>query len=68
VYHAEIAGPAWQQEVPYTVVVVRLWHSGVHLLSQLHGIPPSAVYIGLPVQVYFEAINAQITLPKFAPL
>jgi len=68
VYHAEIAGPAWQQDVPYTVAVIRLWHSGVHLLSQLLGVAPQAVRVGLSVQVYFEMINAQITLPKFAPL
>ena len=68
VYHADIAGPAWQHDVPYTVVVVRLWHSGVYFLSQLHGIAPQAVRVGLSVQVFFEVVNTQITLPKFVPL
>lgn len=68
VYYSAIAGPGWQQDVPYTVAVIRLFHSGVHLLSNLHGENTQAIQIGLPVQVQFEAMTEHITLPKFVLL
>jgi len=67
VYHSEIAGPAWQAHLPYTVVVVQLWYSGVKMLSQLVCDDPQLVRIGLPVRVGFEAVHAGIALPKFFP-
>lgn len=68
VYHSEIAGPAWRAHLPYTVVVVRLWYSGVHMLSQLVCDDPQLVRIGLPVRVGFEAVSAGMVPPKFFPL
>ena len=68
VYHSEIAGPAWQAHLPYMVVVVRLWYSGVQMLSQLVCDDLQLVHIGLPVRVGFEAVHTGITLPKFFPL
>jgi uncharacterized OB-fold protein len=67
VYHAELAGPAWRTHVPYVVVVVQLWYSGVKMLSNLVCHDPQEVHIGLRVQAGFEAVNAWITLPKFFP-
>jgi len=68
VYHAEIAGPAWRAQLPYTVVVVQLWYSGVKMLSHLICDDPQLVRIGLPVRVGFEAVHTELTLPKFFPL
>ena len=68
VYHSEIAGPAWRVQLPYTVVVVQLWYSGVKMLSHLVCDDPQLVRIGLPVRVGFEAVHAGLTLPKFFPL
>ena len=68
VYHSEIAGPAWQAHLPYTVVVVQLWYSGVKILSQLVCDDPQLVRIGLPVRVGFEAVHAGMALPQFFPL
>jgi uncharacterized OB-fold protein len=65
VYHAEIAGPAWRPLLPYTVVVVHLWYSGIHMLSNLVCDDLRAVHIGIPVRVGFEVVNAWLTLPKF---
>jgi uncharacterized OB-fold protein len=61
VYH-----PGFADEVPYAVVVVRL-EEGVKLTSSLVGVPPQAIRIGMPVQVVFEDITDEVTLPKFAP-
>jgi uncharacterized OB-fold protein len=68
VYHSALAGPAWQPELPYVVAVVRLWHTGVQMLSQLQCDAPSAISIGLAVQVIFEPAGQQVLLPKFVPV
>jgi uncharacterized OB-fold protein len=67
VYHTEVAGPAWSTALPYVVVIVRLWYSGVKMLSHLVCPDWQLVRIGLPVSVRFEVASAQITLPKFSP-
>jgi len=61
VYH-----PGFATEVPYAVVVVKL-AEGPKMLSNLVGVDPHAIRIGLPVRVVFEAISDEVTLPKFAP-
>jgi len=61
VYHPGFAG-----EVPYAVVVVKL-AEGAKLNSNLVGVPPHAIRIGMPVKVVFEDITDEVTLPKFAP-
>ena len=68
VYYAELAGPAWREDLPYIVAVIQLWHSTVKVLSNLVHIAPARVRIGLPVRVVFETVSDRITLPKFAPL
>ncbi len=68
IYHSELAGPAWQPDLPYVVAVIRLWHSGVQMLSQLRGADPSAIAIGQAVRVTFERASEQIVLPKFVPV
>ncbi|MGE3540830.1 MAG: Zn-ribbon domain-containing OB-fold protein [Candidatus Tectimicrobiota bacterium] len=65
VYHAEVAGPAWQAELPYIVVVVELQYSGVKMLSNLEGVAPSAVRIGLPVRVVFRSEGDGLPQAKF---
>jgi uncharacterized OB-fold protein len=61
VYHPGFAG-----EVPYAVVVVKL-EEGAKLNSNLVGVPPQAIRIGMPVRVVFEDITDEVTLPKFVP-
>ena len=61
VYH-----PGFAAEVPYAVVVVKL-KEGAKMNSNLRGIAPHAIKIGMPVQVVFEDISDEVTLPKFVP-
>jgi len=61
VYH-----PGFAAEVPYAVVIVRL-AEGAKLVSNLVGVPPHEIRIGMPVRVVFEDITDEVTLPKFAP-
>lgn len=61
VYH-----PGFAAEVPYAVVLVKL-AEGPKLISNLVGIAPADIRIGMPVRVVFEPLSDEITLPKFAP-
>ena len=59
VYHPGFAG-----EVPYAVVVVKL-AEGTKMISNLVGVSPQDIRIGMPVRVVFERITDEVTLPKF---
>lgn len=61
VYH-----PGFADEVPYAVVVVKL-KEGAKMNSNLKGIAPHAIKIGMPVTVVFDDITDEVTLPKFVP-
>ena len=60
VYH-----PGFADEVPYAVVLVKL-QEGAKLNSNLVGVKPHDIRVGMPVKVVFEDITDEITLPKFA--
>jgi hypothetical protein len=62
VYH-----PGFAAEVPYAVVLVQL-DEGPRLISNLVGLAPDAIRIGMPVRVVFEYVSPEITLPKFTPV
>jgi len=51
-------------EVPYAVVIVEL-DERVRLVSNIVDCKPEDVYIGMPVEVTFEDVTGEITLPKF---
>ncbi|NIO09389.1 MAG: hypothetical protein GTO40_15830, partial [Deltaproteobacteria bacterium] len=57
----------WSFDVPYVVAIVEL-AEGPHMLSNVVGISPDRVRIGMQVGVFFERVNEEITLPKFKPL
>jgi uncharacterized OB-fold protein len=59
VYHPGFAG-----EVPYAVVAVKL-KEGAKMNSNLLGITPHDIEIGMPVRVVFEDISDEVSLPKF---
>jgi uncharacterized OB-fold protein len=56
--------PAFAKDVPYAPAVVEL-EEGVRLLSQVVDCAPDALEIGLPVEVTFDAVTPEVTLPKF---
>jgi uncharacterized OB-fold protein len=60
VYH-----PGFAAEVPYAVVVVKL-AEGAKITSNLVGVRPHEIRIGMPVVVVFDDITDEVTLPKFA--
>ena len=59
VYH-----PGFAAEVPYAVVLVAL-DEGPRMISNVVGCPASAIHVGMPLEVVFEPVSPEITLPKF---
>ena len=56
--------PAFQDDVTRAPTVIEL-EEGVRLLSQVVDCPPEELQIGMPVQVIFDAVTEDVTLPKF---
>jgi len=54
--------PAFQ--APYSVVLVEL-EEGVRLVSNMTDCTPEEIHIGMPVEVVFEDLAEDLTLPKF---
>jgi uncharacterized protein len=61
VYH-----PGFADAVPYAVVVIEL-EEGARLISNLVDCPASDVRVGMPVEVVFDDVAPEVTLPKFRP-
>ena len=59
VYH-----PGFAAEVPYAVVLVAL-DEGPRMISNVVGCPPSEIRVGMPLEVVFEMVSPEVTLPKF---
>jgi uncharacterized OB-fold protein len=58
--------PAFAAELPYAVVVIKL-DEGAKFTSNLIGIRPHDIKCGMPVEVVFERVNDDVTVPKFRP-
>lgn len=56
--------PTFQQDVPYAPVVIEM-DEGVRVLSELVDCSPDELVMGMPVEVVFADVTAEITLPKF---
>jgi uncharacterized OB-fold protein len=55
----------WMEE-NYIVVLVDL-EEGTRLVSNLCGIAPDDVRIGMPVELFFESFDEGLVLPQFRP-
>jgi uncharacterized OB-fold protein len=67
VIYDRIYRPAFEQDVPYIVGLIEL-HEGPRILSNVVGINPEDVHCDMKVQVIFEDITDNISLPKFKPV
>lgn len=61
------AHPAFQDEVPYVNAIVQL-AEGPRMVSNVIGIDPHEVKIGMPVEVVFEDVSPEYSLYKFKPV
>jgi len=58
--------PAFQADTPYAVVIVEL-DEGMRLLTHVPDVPTDSLRVDLPVEVYFEAVTPDVTLPLCRP-
>jgi uncharacterized OB-fold protein len=56
--------PAFQDDVPYAPVVVEM-EEGVRVLSRVVDCAPEELQMDMPVEVTFEAVTPDVTLPLF---
>jgi uncharacterized protein len=56
--------PAFNDAVPYTVPLVDL-DEGVRMVAMIQGVAPEAMKIGMQVEIVFEDVTPEITLPRF---
>ncbi|MFC1816644.1 Zn-ribbon domain-containing OB-fold protein [Thermodesulfobacteriota bacterium] len=59
--------PAFKDDVPYVLALVET-KEGPLIPTSITGCDPKEVHIGMPVQVVFEDIDEQFTLPRFEPI
>lgn len=58
--------PAFAGDLPYAVACVEL-EEGPRLLSNITGVAPEKIRCDMPVEVVFEPVTEEVTLPKFRP-
>jgi len=56
--------PAFQEDTPYAPAVVEM-DEGVRVLSHVTDCPPDELEIGMRVEVVFDPVSDEVTLPKF---
>ena len=56
--------PQFADRVPYSPVVVEM-DEGVRILSELVDVSNEELRLGLPVEVAFDDVTPEVTLPKF---
>jgi uncharacterized OB-fold protein len=66
VYHRAFH-PAYRDDVPYNVVMVQL-AEGPRLFSNVVDADNDEIRVGDPVQVVFDRIDADLTVPRFRPV
>lgn len=63
IYH-----PAWKDELPYVIALVELEEDpSVRIVTNIVDIPAAEVQVGMPVEVVFEDVTPEVTIPKFRP-
>lgn len=58
--------PAFFGDVPYNVAIVEL-EEGIRLHSNVVGCTNEELRLGMPVEVVFEKVSDEVSLPKFRP-
>jgi uncharacterized protein len=61
-HHPPVPG----RELPFVVALVEL-EEGVRVLGELRGADPSWVRVGLPVEIDFDRVDDELTLPAWRP-
>lgn len=65
VFH-KLYHPAFANDLPYSVAFVEL-EEGPRIISNIVQIKNEELAVGMPVEVVFEPVNDELTIPKFRP-
>ncbi len=66
IYH-QLYHPGWKDDIPYNVTWVKL-DEGPLLMSNIVDCRNEDIYVEMPLQVVFDDVTEEVTLPKFKPL
>ena len=66
IYH-QLYNPMWKDDIPYNAAWVEL-DEGSILLSNIVDCKNEDLYAGMPVEVVYDDITEEVTLPKFKPV
>jgi uncharacterized OB-fold protein len=58
--------PGFRESLPYVLAVVEL-EEGPRLMTNIVGCAPDDVRIGMPVEIEYDDVTAEVTLAKFKP-
>ncbi len=59
--------PQFTSDVPYNASIIEL-EEGVRMVSWVIDIPNDDLRLDLPVEVFFDDVTPEVTLPKFRPI
>jgi uncharacterized OB-fold protein len=62
----QIYHPGFASETPYNIVQVDI-EEGLRIVSNVVGCSNADLAIGMPLEVTFETISDEVTLPRFKP-
>lgn len=65
VFH-QVYNKAFAEDVPYNVALVQL-DEGPRMFSNIVGVPNDAVKVGDRVEIVFDDVTEDVTLPRFRP-
>ena len=63
----QVAHLGFESEVPYVYAIIDL-DDGARMISNVVNIEPSTVEVGMRVQVTFDDVTPEISIPKFEPM
>ena len=56
--------PAFKDEVPYAVALIEM-EEGPRIVSRIVDVAPEDLSMDMPLEVIFEDVTDEVTLPKF---
>ena len=59
--------PEFVQNTPYNIAIIQL-AEGPRMMSNIIGISPQDLRIGLPVKIIFDPVTDTISIPRFQPV
>lgn len=65
VYH-QAWNPGFQDSLPYNLAIIEL-AEGVRFVNNITGTPNDALRVDMPVQVTFDDVTPEVTIPRFTP-